>query len=185
MRLVDLWTLKAEIAGDRPFDARKDIVDAAMDIINAAALSFDDSMSTTKNQLDFLNSAEGTETTVAPDGSIQFARAADIPAIAAINSLTDYIGGQLRALLPKLEHRIRYLTSPDLRHKFARKNEAIRNETSKSLARFASGDKTTLSALDNLLQREMNASAKAGRKPDFYSARISDEVYAAAAAGTR
>jgi hypothetical protein len=180
MRLVDLWALKAGIADGKPFDAHRDIVDAAMDIINAAAFSSDDSMSTTKHQIDFLNSELGTDTAVQANGSIKFPRALDIPGIAAMSAVADYLGTQFRAIMPRLEHRVRMLTNPSLRLIFSRKNEVILNETKKSIARFESGDQTTFSALDHLLQREINASTKTGRKPDFFSPRIRDEVSARA-----
>jgi hypothetical protein len=176
MTLVDLWMLKAKLAKGRPFNAKKDIIDAAMDIINAAAFSFDDGMSTTKHQLDHLAGMTSTHIVECKDGSTDFPRLADLPDIAAISAVADHLGTQFRSVMPRLDHKIRMLTQPNLRRNFARKDAMISREIAKSLARFKAGDHTMFSALDHLLQREINAAQKADRQPVFYSSRIKDEV---------
>ncbi|KAI1870303.1 uncharacterized protein JN550_005231 [Neoarthrinium moseri] len=144
MALVDLWGLKAQLAENRPFDARRDIIDAAMDIINAAAFSFDGAM---------------------------------------ITAVADHLGTQFRSVLPRLDHKIRMLTDSELRRNFSRKDAMISREINKSLGRLQSGDGTMTSALDHLLQREMNAASKAGRQPYFHSPQISDELFGYIVAG--
>ncbi|KAK6067157.1 cytochrome p450 monooxygenase [Seiridium cupressi] len=183
MMLVNLWTLKAKSANGKPFDARKDIVDAAMDIINAAAFSFDDSMSTTKHQLDYLAGNGASQIVTGDGGSIEFPRLPDIPDIAAISAIADHLGTQFRSIMPRLDHKIRLLTQPDLRRNITRKDAMISREIARSLARFENGDHTMFSALDHLLQREMNASQKAGRQPDFTSPSIKDEIFGYIVAG--
>jgi hypothetical protein len=178
MTLVHLWALKAKVADGRPFDAKKDVVDAAMDIINAAAFSFDESMSATKHQLDHLKGLEAAGSVRGVDGSIEFPRPPELPDIAAIHAVTDHLGTQFRSTMPRLGHKICMLTQPSLRRNIAHKDEMISREIARSLSRYNSGNHTMFSALDHLLQREMMAAQKAGRQPVFDSPRIKDEVRA-------
>lgn len=176
MALLELWSLKAKLANGRPFNAKKDVVDAAMDIINAAAFSFDNAMSTTKHQLDYLCGMGSSKWFESSDGSVEFPRLPDIPEIAAVCAVADHLGTQFRSVMPRLDHKIRLLTQPALRRNIALKDTMISREIARSLARFNNGDHTMFSALDHLLQREMNAASKADRPPVFDSPRIKDEV---------
>lgn len=176
MTLVDLWTLKASLANGKPINAEKDIINAAMDIINAAAFSFDDGMSATKHQLDYLLGGGSSNVVERDNGSLEFPNLDDLPDIAAIFTVTEHLGSQFRSIMPRLDHKIRILSRPELRRSIARKDAMISREIARSLSRFEGGDYTMLSALDHLLHREMNAAQKTGRQPDFYSHSIKDEV---------
>jgi hypothetical protein len=177
LTLVELWALKVKTANGKPFNASRDILDAALDIINAAAFAFDDSMGTIKRQLDYLKTSKTPQCVQSAEESVEFARLPDTPDIAAIQTLSDHLGTQFESMKPRFDHRIKMLTSPKLRRSFAQKDEMIRREVVKSLERIESGDETMSSALDHLLQRERSAALKAGRKPEFHSKRIYDEVY--------
>ncbi|KAI0127598.1 cytochrome P450 [Xylariales sp. AK1849] len=177
MTLIDFWALKATAAKGKPFDALRDIIDAALDIINAAAFASDASMSTLKHQLDYLETVDHSQLVDSSHGSIQFPRAADVPDIAAIYTITEHLGTQFRSMKPRLDHKIRLLTSPKLRRSIAQKDAMISREIDRSVARFRSGDNTMFSALDHVLQREMSAAQKTGRSPDFHSPRICDELF--------
>ncbi|KAL7619375.1 hypothetical protein AAE478_009912 [Parahypoxylon ruwenzoriense] len=174
--LIDLWTLKARIADGRPFDAREDILDAAVDIINAAAFGLDDSMSTVKDQLNALITLEGKGFPINSDGSIQFPRVPQNPEIAAIQAIGDHIGEQFKSMFPRFHHHYKVLTHPTLSNNIARKEKLIYDEIEKALVRLRSGTGETRSAMDHIIQREIGAAAKAGRKPYFHSRRIHDEA---------
>ncbi|ORY68347.1 cytochrome P450 [Pseudomassariella vexata] len=181
--LVELWTLKAELANGRPFDARRDIFDAAIDIINAATFAFDDSLCTVKHQLDYLATTDSRQLPVNPDGSVDFPQLPELDDIAVVHALCDHIGNQFKSLKPKLSHKFKLLTDSSFRRNLARKDELITQEINKSLQRFESGDNTMFSAMDHMLQREREAAKKAGRKPDFHSRRIYDELFGYIVAG--
>lgn len=176
--LIALWARKAEFAKGRPFDIKQDVVDAALDIINAAAFGFDDSMSTTKQQLDFLNSMDPAELdpVVLANGSADVPWQPHTPHIAAIHEFGRHVGTQFKAISPKLAHPYKVLTSPTLGKAIARKNEMICREIDKALERLRSGESDTRSAMDHVIQREMVAAKKAGRPPVFHSPQIYDEV---------
>lgn len=176
MSLVELWTVKTQLAGGRPFDVQKDIFDAAMDIINAASFGLDDDLSTVKHQLNALASIGDAQLPTNADGSVQFTHPSEVPGIAAIHQVTLHLGATFKSPWPRLFHHYRLWTSPSLMKAVRTKDKLIYDEIEKSVARFRSGDERMRSAMDHILQREMKAAKKAGRPPVFHSARICDEV---------
>lgn len=176
MALVDLWRLKAEMGQSQPFNARRDIFDAALDIINAVAFGLEDNQSTVKNQLDHLLSRPGFRPPPNADGSVSFPELPIMPDVAAIEAIEIHLGEQFKAPFPRLAHRFQMLTSPTLAKNFARRDKFLRDEIDKAVVRLRKGESGTRSAMDYILQREMNAADKAGREPVFHSPRIHDEV---------
>ncbi|KAK8024077.1 hypothetical protein PG993_012143, partial [Apiospora rasikravindrae] len=187
MMLVELWTQKCRLAQGRPFDALNDIFDVAMDMINAAAFALNDDMSTTKVQLDFLSSSNAWSpiTSIGPHGGVVFPRPPELPNIAACRALAGHVGVLFNSLAPRLEDRWRMLTSARLRASVKRKDRMIAREIERSLERMGRGGEGAMptSALDHLLTREKAAATKAGRKPDFHSRKIYDELLGYIVAG--
>jgi hypothetical protein len=183
-RLVELWSLKAKLGGGRPFNARRDIFDAAIDIINAAAFGLGDEQSTVKHQLDHLLSLSSSASskpeqevfTANADGSITFPSLPQLPSIAAIEAVGKYLGEQFKASFPVLAHRINMLTDREMVRNFRRKDAFLRDEIDKAVLRLRRGEGGLRSAMDFVLQREMNQADKEGRTPVFHSPRIHDEV---------
>lgn len=175
-RLVELWTVKTQLAAGRPFNADQDIVDAAIDIINAASFGIDDDLSVLRHQLDSLASISDAELPIDANGSVKFTHPPDVPEIAAINRIGLHIGAQFKSMFPKFAHYYRLFTDPSIGEAFKVKDKFIYNEIEKALARYRNGNERTRSAMDHILQREMNAAKKAGREPVFHSPRIHDEV---------
>jgi hypothetical protein len=178
--LVELWTIKTKLTRGEPFEALHDIFEAATDMINSAAFAFGDNMSTIKLQLDFLNTSNGAGTRFTPsldtNGGFKFPQMPELPGIAACRALVEHVGVLFNVPMPKLEDGWRMMTNSHLRNSVKRKNEMIRAEIEKSIRRLEQGDGTMLSAVDHLLQREQAAAQKAGRKPDYHSRKIYDEV---------
>ncbi|KAI8633015.1 cytochrome P450 [Xylariaceae sp. FL1651] len=180
--LVKLWSLKAKLAESRPFNARSDLFDAAIDIINAVAFGLEDDQSTIKNQIDFLSkSVFRLQPEV--DGSVTFPKISPSPINSAIEKIGAHLGEQLKAPFPKLAHYFQMLTSPELAKSFARKERFLRDEIDKAVVRLRSGEGGTRSAMDYILKREMNTAEKVGRKPLFHSPQIHDELFGYIAAG--
>ncbi|KAI8627167.1 cytochrome P450, partial [Xylariaceae sp. FL1651] len=177
MSLVDLWSLKAKLGEGRPFNARKDIFDAAMDIINAVAFGLEDDQSVVKSQLNALLSRRDLPLPLSADGTVVFPDLPELPTIATIQAVSNHLGDQLNSLFPRLSHRYQMLTSPTLAKDFAQKDQFLRNEIEKAVMRLRKGEGGTRSAMDHILQREMNAAEKANRQPVFHSSRIYDELF--------
>ncbi|KAI1176834.1 cytochrome P450 [Nemania sp. FL0916] len=181
--LVELWDLKAKLAENRPFNARRDLFDAAIDIINAVTFGLEDDQSTVKSQTDFLISESGFQLRLEADGSVMFPEISPLPIITTIEEIGAHLGEQLKSPFPKLAHYFQMLTSPSLAKSFARKESFIRNEIDKAVVRLRRGEGGTRSAMDYILLREMNAAEKVGRKPLFHSRQIHDELFGYIAAG--
>jgi hypothetical protein len=175
MTLVDLWSLKTQLGEGRPFNARRDIFEVAMDIINAVAFGLEDDQSMIKHQLDSLLS-NTFRPTLNTDGTLAFPAPPVLPAIAAIEAVGHYLGQQLVSPFAGLVHRFQMLTNRTLVRNIARKDKFLRDEIDKAIVRLRKGEGGTRSAMDHILQREMNAADKAGREPVFHSPRIHDEV---------
>jgi hypothetical protein len=65
---------------------------------------------------------------------------------------------------------------PFYRRANAHKEALLARELEKARPRFQSGDEVKRSALDDILHRELNAAKKEGRKPNYDSRPIKDEV---------
>ncbi|RYP54383.1 hypothetical protein DL768_000800 [Monosporascus sp. mg162] len=187
--LVELWALKSQLAQGKPFNALADIFNAATDMINAAAFAFGSDMSAIKAQLDHIRSCSSPETIQASSfpvdasGAVQFPTVPELPDISACRDVAEHVGVLFNALMPRLEDRWKMLTNRRLKKSVKRKDEMIRREIEKSLARMESGDGAMLSAVDHLLQREKAAATKADRNPDFHSRKIYDELLGYIVAG--
>lgn len=178
MTLVQLWSLKAKIARGRPFAAHPDMFNAAMDMINAAAFAFNDSLSGTRHQLDYLSSLVDFTPSVAPDGSIEFPQLPTLPDLAAFITIFKASGVTATSPLPMLTHRYQIATNSELRRAMAHRDRVLHREIQKSLRKMEerNDDGMGSSAVENILRREEAVAAKEGRQPDFHSGRIRDEV---------
>ncbi|KAI0554688.1 cytochrome P450 [Xylaria curta] len=175
--------LKAELGEGRPLNARRDIFDVAIDIINAVALGLEDDQSTIKNQANFLSYESGYKPAINADGTVAFPELPTLPNIAAIEAIGIHLGEQFKTPFPGLMHRIQMLTSPTLAKHFAQKDKFVRDEIGNAVVRLRKGESGTRSAMDHILWREMRAAEKAGRALIFHSPRIYDEVRLVLVAG--
>lgn len=178
MSLIDLWDIKARLGESRPFNAQRDIFDVAIDIINAVAFGLDEEQSTVKRQLDFLEraSSDFRPTLDVDSGAAVFPVLPVLPNIEAIEAISHHLGDQFKVPFPRLVHRFQMWTDRTLAGHYDRKNAFIRDEIDKAVVRLRKGESGTRSAMDYVLQREMNAADKAGREPIYHSPTIHDEV---------
>ncbi|KAI0195159.1 cytochrome P450 [Xylaria flabelliformis] len=183
MALVDLWALKAELGEGRPFNARRDIFNAAIDIINAVAFGLEDDQTTIKNQAKFLSYKSGQRPAINADGTVDFPELPTLPNITAIEAIGLHLGEQFKTPFPRLMHRFQMLISPTLAKHFTQKDKFIRDEIDKAVVHLCKDESGTRSAMDHILQREMRAAEKAGREPIFHSPRIHDELFGFLVAG--
>jgi hypothetical protein len=149
-----------------------------MDIVNSAAFAFNDSLSGTKHQFDYLTSIPNFSPTIASDGSLEFPHVPQLADIAAFVGFIECGGKAATSPMPRLTYYWMRLTSPSFRRFTAEKNRIVIREIQKSVNRIQepNDDGLSLSAIDNILRRETTVAAKEGRKPNFFSPRIRDEV---------
>ncbi|KAI1385993.1 cytochrome P450 [Hypoxylon trugodes] len=177
MTLIELWALKFRLAGGHPFEAKEDLSDAAIDMINAAAFGLDESMSTVKSQLDALTALSGQKFSASADGSVEFPRVPQKPEITAIRALGTHLGEQSHSTNPKFKHYYKLLFHPTFTNDIALKDKLIHDEIEKALVRLQGEEGETRSAMDHIIQREINSAAKGGRTPSFHSRRVYDELF--------
>ncbi|KEY74712.1 hypothetical protein S7711_05462 [Stachybotrys chartarum IBT 7711] len=178
LALIDLWSVKAKATSGRPFEARQDIFDAAMDMVNAAAFAFEDDLSITKQNLNYIISAEKPPTIVNADlGALDFSRPPLVSEVAVLQAVAKFLGEQTVSPAPKYIRWYKMITDAKLRRNLVSKDEVIKSRIQKSLKRLEAGDKTQFSATDYLIQREYSVARKENRSPDFYSRRNIDELF--------
>lgn len=178
LALIDLWSEKQKVAGDRPFEARQDIFDAAMDMINAAAFAFEDDLSITKQKWHYLVSKQQEAITDdSTEEMVNFINPQIPEDIGVLQNVADFLGGQSTSPFPQITYWYRILTDSVLRRNMNLKDKIIKAQIKECSKRLEEGDGTQLSATDFMIQRESSVARKENRAPDIYSRRIVDEVF--------
>ncbi|KAI9150088.1 Cytochrome P450 monooxygenase TRI13 [Paramyrothecium foliicola] len=176
--LVELWSEKAKLAKGNPFEAHRDIVDAAMDMINAVAFDFGTDLSITKQKMDYLNSQpEDAYCKDAGNGSIGFTRPEPPKDIVILQTAAEFLGSQTISPFPDITYWYTRLMKPSILRDVDVKDEIIKKHIKMSFDRLEAGDKTQSSALDHIIQRETTVARKENRAPNIYSRRIVDELF--------
>jgi hypothetical protein len=175
--LIDLWKFKLAKARGRPFDVLDDVFGTLSDTITGAAFALNEDMSTVKQQQLYLKSL-GPDLKMAPDehDATTFPKLSPLPYVKALRRISDHQGDLTKAASPFLAHYSTMLTNSELRHDFKVLRDFETKEIQKSIARLDDDDKNLTSALDHLVAQEKQLAIKEGRKPEFYSQRIYDEV---------
>jgi cytochrome P450 len=164
-----------KLASGRPFRADRDVYYAALDFIFAATFGLDYKTSATEAQKRFLLSKPGIKIPDSIDEAVQFPVSDRPRAIEAIVTLNESMEAPMKSPIPRLHHALlRQL--PYMRKAREEKEDLITAEIEKRISRFESGDTTKLSALDDILQRELNTAKKEGRTPNLKSRAIYDEL---------
>lgn len=169
--LVDLWGIKELKALERPFSANHDLYLSTLDTICAVAFGMDREMSAVGHQTRHIEGFKPVEHW----GLDVVARFPTAPTDAYLESILDIpemVAIAQKSFFPTLSQRLALLSPKHARG-------LIRKQTEQALRGISSlGDQyTPKSALDHLLHREMMASSRAGRAPDFFSPAIRDEVW--------
>ncbi len=179
LHLVALWSLKAELSAGHPFAAFQDMHNTALDIILTAAFGFGDDQSVLKREWDALTNVgpAGLRTPANAEAAMEFPLI-DPPAEPhALATISDSISITFFSATPLLSHW--YAKQTRLRKHLALKNKVVWREIDRAVDRlFANGfnQEAATCALDRMLIRELANAKKDGRKPEFKTARVHDEV---------
>lgn len=172
------------LANGITFEAKTDVFAALADMVSAAAFTLEpaDSLirkwNTHLQQIQLAASATGESSaafSVNRDGIAEFSRGARVPYYDSLDRLSKHQGDQARAVFPNLEHWYKMATDTTLRRAYQTVKTYETEQIEKSLARMQHSG-AQQSAVDHLLFREGQVAEKEGRKPEFYSKRIYDEV---------
>lgn len=176
-RFVELWRLKARIAGGRPFDAAEDVSRTAFDIIKNVAVGRGEN-TMIEVYLDQILSEMGdggsstTTTSDKKDVAFQFPKPPYDETMEAQHRMNNALT-PASALPPWLYHAINNRRS-HMREAYASKDRLLRKQVELAVKRMEAGEPLE-SALDYMIQREIGASKKEARPPVFDSPYMFDE----------
>ncbi|RYP46804.1 hypothetical protein DL768_007046 [Monosporascus sp. mg162] len=180
---LDLWRVKAQLAGGRPFQADEDIHVMTFDIIKVVALGEGDDQSMTARYLDTVRSATSTDqkSEATKDIVYIFPKIGTNDDMRAHQMQQEAAGESIMYPSPKLFHMFHNFTAP-MREAFALKASMLDKQVSLAVKRLEAGERVK-SALDYMIQREVSAAKKAGRQPVFDAPSMRDELYGYIGAG--
>ena len=179
LQLVRLWELKSDVAAGRPFAAFADIHESALDIILAVAFGPSEHLNIIKNQLAAIEKAQRPSAPAAADEPFAFPHAPLQDEVQAFLTVVETLAVSMQSPVPKLHHW--FLRKTKWRNEFATKERVLRHEIRKAVERLATSEsndeEATKCAMDHMILRERAAAKKAGRKPEFDTPRMRDELF--------
>lgn len=171
--LITLWKIKQDKSEGLPFNAENDVLNHFMDSIRSVAFGLEDS---SRSLLHDIEKTRAQQPTFSNHGAAEFVPAETNKDAAAIMDASEIAVGGMKSWNPWFFHTKTILTPRHLKAWFTRK-AMIDTQTAKGLKRLAEeGEGARKNALDQILWREMSASKKTGKSPDFYSPAIRHEV---------
>ncbi|RFU78086.1 cytochrome p450 [Trichoderma arundinaceum] len=179
--LIELWRAKARIADGRPFDAHEDIYHFALDAMSGFTFGHGFDYSTVKPTSDAIHALDAAAQKALKSGAkerpISFPHGKLPDVMWAFIELTELVAYLLGNPFPHLTWAY-VLRKPASRKAYKIKEKYIRGELKSAVKRVSesNGEKPT-SAVDYIISREKSLSEKAGRKPDYFSRVIVDEVF--------
>lgn len=183
--LVALWKEKMRLAQGRPFSAKQDVYEVALEAIWAAIFSGEEETAT-KKSIDLLASkkVEGLPDDI--DEEVVFDRVPAEAIFEAVLRLTDSIEWTLKSPYPIITGFLqRYY--PSLRRHAKVKNRVITEQIKRAEKRLAGTkdgkDPAITNGLDHILNRERMAAEKEGRAPTYHSPAIKDDLFGLLIAG--
>ncbi|OOF97565.1 hypothetical protein ASPCADRAFT_129245 [Aspergillus carbonarius ITEM 5010] len=195
-RFVQLWQIKESLAAGRPFLATEDIFHSALDSVLAFSFGSKFPHNATGPQIDILREFTSTrsEPKADQDQAFHFPHAEIDEAIESMLELGDAMERVKSSPSPRLKWWYMKAT-PTFRRWMRIKDECIRGEIEKAVDgrqqqqqqqqhQHSDINQTwERSAVDRIVDREEKHAQKEGRKPDFFSAAVMDEVFGFIVAG--
>lgn len=179
--LLELWNIKTQKGGGRPFKADKDIYHLALDIIVSAAFDFPLSRTTIVKQIAHERNCLPAVGTQSQDKMkpFSFTNVTMDPELGACVYLTQSIGVSFQSVFPRLAHWL-YLRKAESKRALRLKEHLIEENIENSIKRLErqreDNELRLTCAVDQLLLRERTMAEKQGRRPNFHKRAIYDEV---------
>ncbi|KAK6853116.1 cytochrome P450 [Apiospora arundinis] len=180
---IQLWKLKAQLAGGRPFKAEDDLHTMTFDIIKVVALGEGDNQSMTALYLDLVRSTAANAQSASAGQDEPFVFPENMPNLdlRAHGTQQEAVGAAATQPFPGLFHKFNN-RKPHMKEAFAAKFSMLDRQVSLGVKRMEAGAEVK-SALDYMMQRELASAKKAGRAPVFNSPSMYDELYGYIGAG--
>ncbi|GAM83031.1 hypothetical protein ANO11243_010170 [Dothideomycetidae sp. 11243] len=172
--LVDMWRVKAKVAGGRPFDMDDDINHFALDAIWAVA--FGSEIDTIKTQRQFLEKLNSPDLPPDIDAPATLPRPQLPDAFEAIMVLSHSMEDAAQSPFPAFAHWCLRQAKPWKLAK-AHKDRLVQDRLNDAKARLLNDDEANIAcATDHMVFREKKAAEKEGRDPQFDSPVVKDEL---------
>ncbi|KAH6842953.1 cytochrome P450 monooxygenase [Chaetomium sp. MPI-CAGE-AT-0009] len=198
-RLIELWRIKARIAGERPFAANKDIYNFALDAVTAFAFGKDFEHSAVQPSIEAIQAlGPGEEEKTrrllglgGHDDPVVFPQGQLPELLAATIELTDTVVELHGNPLPTLTWAY-VMRKPRVARANRLKEDYILGELKAAAAKMMATttservDEATEgshSAVEHMVARERSLAEKAGRQPSYFSRVMIDEVFGFVYAG--
>ncbi|CAI7649251.1 unnamed protein product [Penicillium glandicola] len=181
--LIELWRAKTSIAQGRPWHAAGDINLMALDAVMAFAFGDEFNYNATKPTFEAVQrmSMEAAQATL--DEPFIFPKGMVHEALQATLDLTETVGEVQGNPIPSLTWAY-VVRRPKTRKAIQVKEEYIRQELSKGVKRLQQSDTPVIqSAVDQMIVREKSLAEKDGRKPNYFSRVMIDEIFGFVFAG--
>lgn len=183
--MLRLWDAKCRIADGRPFDAEKDIFYVALDAVNSFSFGASFQHRAIAPQLKVIGTIEkdGIKSlqaaTSSRDSPIHFPTARIDDALQAILTIADAVEGQYSTLFPKFKWWRRQTFESGLREAVKTRKKLCRSVIAAAVTQLDSrgeDESWARSATDLMVRREKLSADKEGRKPEYFSESMIDEV---------
>ncbi|KZL78207.1 cytochrome P450 monooxygenase [Colletotrichum tofieldiae] len=178
---IRLWNRKADLANGRPFDVEKDMFYTALDAVMTFSFGKDFLHNAVRPQLDALKELSGnTHQGLEEDAPFKFPEVSIGKELQSILTITDAGEGQAASPVPRLTWKFRERFDQSIRSALKTRKEFFLQEVARAVDRRTtnSEDKTSVrSAIDLMIQRELIAAEKEGRKPEVFSETMLDEIF--------
>jgi len=184
LTLIQLWQEKARLAGGRPFSAAEDIKQGAFEVIWAA--TFGSKVDASKTQADLLAGVDQLDLPKDAECEVTIPQASPPETFRALTLLSDSVSIPLNSLFPAPHHKLALTVLPKYRKALAVKNRLIDENLDAAWQKFKSAaddDGAVKSAVDLIVQREVQLANKEKRAAVYNSPVIRDELYGYLSAG--
>jgi len=179
MSLVELWTLKARLAGGKPFDVSDDISEFSFDAILSAATGLGPDGGDVKRQIRHLTTHQDETTSSHGGAVVVFPSAPKSAKLAALRVDEDSLWKGFVIPWPGLYHALN-----NLRPSVRRARRTLQGHIAAQIAHnLRHPDNPPQCALDYVMQRELRAAEKANRPPILNDPRILEPIYGYLIAG--
>ncbi|KAH6855503.1 cytochrome P450 monooxygenase [Chaetomium sp. MPI-CAGE-AT-0009] len=180
--LIELWRSKARLADGRPFDAHHDLYNFALDAMSGFTFGHGFDHSTVRHAAEAVQGLEGSalkalQNKGTKEDPITFPHGKVPDIMWAFEELTQLVASLLGNPVPHLTWA--YVLRKPASMKAKRiKERFILDELKRAVQRLDQGgaEKPT-SAVDYMVAREKTLAEKAGRKPEYFSSVMVDEVF--------
>jgi hypothetical protein len=184
LQLVQLWRTKIRLAEERAFDVKDDLRTLGID--DALDITFGSGLSLTGSHNSYLNTIQPPQRPQDPDSPVVFPNAALPSLYSSLTTFMSVVGLSHSSPAPRIHQRLVLTFHPKYRKARLEKEHFIQTKLDESWRRLHNNsDKEPRlgCAADVVAQRELTTASKEGRRAQYDSVAIKDELFGLVFAG--